>query len=112
MEPIPKRKYIRLPPASYADPAHVFSITIDTPHRARLFARSDSNDAIVAELKALAQEKCCPIKIYCLMPSHLHLLISPGRVSVVRWVALFKQRTQHLARISHGRIEKGCHFMA
>ena len=31
------------------------------------------------------------------MPTHLHLLISPGSISVVQWIGLFKQSTQYLA---------------
>jgi REP element-mobilizing transposase RayT len=97
MDQLPKRKYIRLPLPMYANPAHVFFITIDTPNRERFFDQPDFNRAIVRELQRLAKEKRCPVKIYCLMPTHLHLVMSAGSISVVRWIALFKQRTQDLA---------------
>ncbi len=97
MEPPPKRKYIRLPLEAYANPSSVFFVTLDALKRQRFFDRKDFNDAAVARLKNLAQEKRCPIKIYCLMPPHLHLLISPGSISLLQWVGLFKQYTQALA---------------
>ncbi len=98
MDQLLKRKYLRLPLAMYAHPAHVFSIPIDTPHRARLFDSPDFNRAVLAELQRLAKEKSCPVRIYCLMPTHLHLVMSAGSISVVCWIALFKQHTQYLAR--------------
>jgi REP element-mobilizing transposase RayT len=97
MNELPRRKYIRLPPEAYANPAHVFYLTIDALLRQRFFSRKVFNDAIVAQLRLLAEEKRCPVKVYCLMPTHLHLLISPGLLSVVEWVKLFKQFTQFLA---------------
>jgi len=97
MDQLPKRKYLRLPLPMYANPAHVFFITIDTPHRQRLFDQPDFNRAVIAELERLAREKWCPVRIYCLMPTHLHLVMSAGSISVVSWIALFKQHTQYLA---------------
>jgi putative transposase len=98
MEWLPKRKCIRLPPEVYANPANVFYITMDAVGRRHLFVGGRFNREVVEQLRKLAREKRCPVKIYCLMPTHLHLLIMPGKVSVVRWVALFKQKTQHVAR--------------
>jgi REP element-mobilizing transposase RayT len=49
------------------------------------------NDAVIAKLRELARERRCPVKIYCLMPTHLHLLISAGTISVIEWVARFKE---------------------
>jgi putative transposase len=98
MESLPKRKYIRLPPEAYANPANVFYITMDAAGRRRLFVGGKFNKEVVEQLSYLARERQCPVKVYCLMPTHLHLLISPGDVSVLRWVALFKQKTQYIAR--------------
>ncbi|HUU14167.1 MAG TPA: transposase [Terriglobia bacterium] len=98
MDALPKRKYIRLPPEAYANPANAFYITIDALGRRRFFVDGRFNKEVVEQLSSLARDKRCPVKIYCLMPTHLHLLISPGKISIVRWVALFKQRSQHIAR--------------
>ncbi len=97
MDPLPKRKYIRLALESYANPASVFFVTVDTLNRQRLFVQKQFNGLVISRLEQLALEKRCPVKVYCLMPTHLHLLISAGSISVVRWIALFKQYTQHLA---------------
>ncbi len=97
METLPERKYIRLPLEAYANPASTFFVTIDAVSRQRFFDKPDFNNLVIARLKWLAVEKRCRVGIYCLMPTHLHLLISAGTISVVRWIALFKQYTQYIA---------------
>jgi REP element-mobilizing transposase RayT len=87
---LPKRKHIRLPFEAYASASNSFYITIDTLRRQRHFARKAFNDVVIAQLRSLAVENRCPIKIYCLMPTHLHLIISAGSISVVEWVKRFK----------------------
>ncbi len=97
MNSLPQRKRIRLPLEAYADRGSVFYITIDAINRQHLFVRKELNNDVIGLIRMLALKHQCPVKIYCLMPSHLHLLISPGMVSVVRWIQEFKQRTQYLA---------------
>jgi REP-associated tyrosine transposase len=97
-EKFPRRKQIRLPPEAYANPANVFFITIDALRRQRFFDDRQFNDTVTHQLRTLCVENRCPVKIYCLMPTHLHLLISPGAVSLLRCIARFKQLTQHLAK--------------
>jgi putative transposase len=98
MDTLPRRKPIRLAPEIYANPHEVFFLTIDALERRPYFTDPQFNDAVIAKLRELAIQKRCPVKIYCLMSTHLHLLISAGTISVVGWVALFKQHTQHLAQ--------------
>jgi len=98
---LPQRKYIRLPHEAYANPANTFFATIDALNRQRFFDKAEFNDLVITRLRGLAIEKRCPLKIYCLMPTHLHLLISAGSISVIQWIGLFKQHSQHLAS-QHG----------
>jgi REP element-mobilizing transposase RayT len=96
--PLPRRKCIRLPRAAYANPASTFNITIDALERRRYFAVRAFNDEVVASLHRLAALYRTPIKIYCLMPTHLHTLMSPGARSLIDVIAEFKKETGDLAR--------------
>jgi putative transposase len=98
MDTLPKRKYIRLAPEIYANPHEIFFLTIDAFERRQYFTVPEFNDAVLAKLRELALHHRCPVKIYCLLPTHLHLLISAGTISVIDWVARFKQYSQHMAR--------------
>jgi putative transposase len=96
--PLPRRKHIRLPREAYANPASIFNITIDALERRKHFDVSSFNDDVVAQLRGLALQYRCPIRIYCLMPTHLHLIMKPGIKSVVDFIGEFKKRTADLAR--------------
>ena len=100
--PLPKRKYIRLPLAAYADPASTFNITIDAAERKAYFNDREFNNAVVGKLRGLALRHRCPIKVYCLMPTHLHMLICPGLRSLVNFIGEFKKKTSDLARETRG----------
>ena len=100
--PLPKRKHIRLPLAAYADPASTFTITIDALERRVYFGQREFNDEVVAILRGLAERYKCPIQIYCLMPTHLHMLIKPGWRSLVDFIGEFKKKTADLARETRG----------
>ncbi len=100
--PLPKRKYIRLPLEAYSNPANTFSITIDALERRPYFDTQVFNREVIAILRSLALEYRCPVKIYCLMPTHLHLLISPGSRLVVALLGEFKKKTSDLARRTRG----------
>jgi len=102
---LPKRKRIRLPLWEYANPANIFNLTIDAELRERYFAGPQFNDEVVAVLRGEAVRCRCPIRIYCLMPTHLHMLARPGSRSIIEFVGAFKKKTAGLARETRG-IEK------
>jgi len=93
---------IRLPRAEYSNPASTFTITIDALERRRYFDVSQFNHEIIGVLRGLALNYRCPVKIYCLMPTHLHMLVSPGIKPILDWVAEFKKKTSDLARATRG----------
>ena len=103
--PLPKRKYIRLPLAAYADPNSIFNITIDALERRAYFDQGSFNHKVVAILRGLAERHRCPIQIYCLMPTHLHMLIKPGARSLVDFIGEFKKQTSDLARVTQGVVK-------
>jgi len=100
--PYPKRKYIRLPPDTYKNPSNTFSIVIDALDRQKHFADAEFNDQVVAVLRDLVLLYRCPTRIYCLMPTHLHLLVRPGIRSLVDVIAEFKKKTADLASETQG----------
>jgi REP-associated tyrosine transposase len=102
---LPKRKRIRLPLWEYANPASVFNLTIDAERRQRYFTNPQFNDEVVAILRREALRCRCPIRIFCLMPTHLHLLARPGSRSLVEFLGAFKKKTAVLAREAQ-KIEK------
>ena len=100
--PLPKRKYIRLRPAAYADSNSTFNVTIDAQGRMQYFEDREFNDKVTAVLCHLAKAYRFKITIYCLMPTHLHMLINPGTRSLVDFIAEFKKKTSGLARETRG----------
>lgn len=100
--PLPKRKYIRLPREAYANPASTFNITIDALDRRHHFDIPAFNDEVIAILRGLALTQRCPVKIYCLMPTHLHLMVRPGGRNLIDFIAQFKKQTADLARGTRG----------
>lgn len=102
---LPKRKSIRLPRIDYANPESVFNLTVDAEQRQRYFVKARFNDEVVALLRGEAVRCGCPIRIYCLMPTHLHLLAQPGSRSLIELLGAFKKKTARLARETR-RIEK------
>ena len=99
---LPKRKHIRLPAIEYANPASIFNLTIDSERRERHFVNPQFNDEVVAVLRGEAVRCGCPIRIYCLMPTHLHILARPGLRSLIEFVGAFKKKTADLARETRG----------
>ena len=100
--PLPKRKYIRLPLSAYANPASKFNITLKAFEKRAYFDVPEFNDEVVAELRRLAVAYHCPIKIYCLMPTHLHMMLSPGLRTAVDFIGEFKKKTSDLACATRG----------
>jgi putative transposase len=99
-----RRKNIRLPSAVYENPAQIFSITICTWQRIPLFNNSTYARALTDTLhKGLFADKT-KLYAYCLMPDHLHLLISPkeGNLpdSISRWKSYTANRIKKLGHTS------------
>ncbi len=72
-----RRKDIRLPSKIYANPSHVFSITVCTWQRAPLFENPAYATTLTKSLHQGLFAERTKLFAYCLMPDHLHLLISP-----------------------------------
>ena len=88
-----RRKRIRLPSTVYATEGVTFSVTISTAPRMPIFEDLDLGLACVGMLDRLRSSTDARVHAYCLMPDHVHLLLSASdRISttaiVQRWKSL------------------------
>ncbi len=103
-----QRKQIHLKGFNYSSHEHVFSLTICTAHKQPYFSDPNISRAIVDELEYRRTSKEIKLFCYCIMPDHLHMLISLeenyakkkgafGERTLQNWVSAFKR---HTAKIS------------
>ena len=85
----------RLVSEIYRDPSRVCYITIRAYRNLRPFIEPRLNRRVVELLRAEQERQRCRVFVYCLMPDHLHLLVSPCEegVSALQFVHRFKGRT-------------------
>jgi REP element-mobilizing transposase RayT len=74
----PRRKRIRLPAESYDRTSSVCSVTIATLDRRPVFASRDIARASVDILRTRSENKAVPVYAFCIMPDHVHLVLSPS----------------------------------
>ena len=94
----PERKRIRLKGFDYSSPRPYF-ITICARDKERLFVNDQFNRLIIECLMAEKHKNEFKIFVYCLMPDHLHLLLSPTvqKISVSRFIGAFKSKSTRIA---------------
>jgi len=110
METMPpfRRKRLRLADFNYADPNYIYFATICARYPTRPFL----NDALAQEvIKAIhwsREHQRWVVYCYCLMPDHLHLVLSPGPagMSLSECFRAFKRWTTRKAweHGVHGRL--------
>ena len=89
----PHRKRIRLEPDSYRLLSQPFSITLCVSERRPVFGNSALARHATDSLIALSSECGVTVYAYCVMPDHIHLLLSPGtNCGVIEFVRLYKGR--------------------
>jgi REP element-mobilizing transposase RayT len=86
---------LRLEPEFYERPDLVTFITIRAYGNQAPFLHAELNCMILATLQQEQDRLDCMIFTYCLMPDHLHYLISPKNegVSVLKFTDQFKGKT-------------------
>jgi putative transposase len=85
----------RLAPELYTVANQVYFMTIRAFKHQAPFVRDDLNQAIVDILVEDQSRQNCAVFTYCLMPDHLHFLVSPGQdgISVLAFTDQFKGKT-------------------
>lgn len=96
---LPQRKKHRLPAAEYRRIGSIWSLTLVVKRRQKVFAVPKVAAEALEVLLALATAKRTPLHAACIMPDHVHLIVSPSpECSVLTFVARFKQLTWKHAR--------------
>ena len=81
--------------AAYRVPGAVFSLTIGTNGRRPVFGDPSAANSAIAVLTRLASQRAVMVYGYCIMPDHIHLVISvPPTYDVPTFVGQFKNLTQ------------------
>jgi len=85
----------RLDPALYSRAGVVCFITIRAYRNEIPFVRADLNRMILDTLREEQQRQDCSVYTYCLMPDHLHFLVSPRRdgASILAFTDQYKGKT-------------------
>ncbi|HXF49305.1 MAG TPA: transposase [Verrucomicrobiae bacterium] len=83
-----------MPRLNYAAP-HAYSLTLCTHERREVFKSAQTAETVLSILRECADEFRYDLLAYCLMPDHLHLLISPqdSGVTVSEFVRHLKSRS-------------------
>lgn len=88
----------RLPRAAYTHQSAVFSVTTVTRDRARVFAEPAVAEAAVDVLRERSAFHLVRVLAFCVMPDHVHILMSPSRTcDVPTFVGQFKNLAQRRA---------------
>jgi REP-associated tyrosine transposase len=92
------RKNIRLPNQMYELSSQIFSVTICTKNRRPVFKSEKWAKTLLDSLKTGLFSKQTEHYAWCLMPDHLHLLISPRGANLSTVLSAWKSYTGHLLR--------------
>jgi len=99
-EEYPKRKKIHIPGFDYKGSGHTYFMTICAYRKHQHFRNPDIADIVVQDLLYRCNQlNQINLYCYCLMPYHLHLLLSLNHTykrSLQNWVADFKRLTTKL----------------
>ena len=95
VKPYGPGKRIRLDRALYKAANRVYFLTIGAYQRREFFCQDDLNECVLDALAGQAATSECRVFTYCLMPNHLHFLVSPERdgASVLTFVDRFKGKS-------------------
>ncbi len=93
-----RRKNIRLQPGVYKNRAQIFSLTICSWQRSPWFKEAAYAAVLIDTLHAGLFAEKSKIYAYCLMPDHLHLLISPREIGLIDLINRWKSYTANLLK--------------
>jgi putative transposase len=88
-----KRRSLRLPCHDYRE-SRPYHVTWGTHYRKRLLCREALARAVMQRMEAEAARAPVDLCAYCVMPDHVHVLLTPrSGASVVRFIQAVKSRT-------------------
>jgi putative transposase len=90
-----KRRSLRLPCYDYSE-SRPYHVTWGTHDRERFLCRKDLARTVIQCMEAEAARAPVDLHAYCVMPDHVHVLLTPlAGTSVVRFIQAVKSRTTH-----------------
>jgi len=101
MKKFQERKRLHLTNFDYKGSAHIYFITICTPDRQPLFLDKNLAKVLEEEISFRREKKEIRIFCYCIMPDHLHILLSLTdnyKKSLQDWVSSFKRYTAKVVK--------------
>jgi REP element-mobilizing transposase RayT len=97
----PRRTRTRLHPEVYEAPGIVMSLTMCTRDRKRVFSDDQAATALVASIRELHNSRWS-VLAFCVMPDHVHVLLTILERSAIEFVRLLKGRaTVALRSLGH-----------
>ncbi|MCX7022419.1 MAG: transposase [bacterium] len=93
----PKRKRIRLQRELYSDSGRAFSITICTAQNRSVFSDHELTDLVWKHLIRYFNAEAT-LYAACLMPDHVHLLVSPVEKNLINLLGSWKTYTAKLLK--------------
>lgn len=91
-------KTIRLPHEAYANPDRLFHVTMRATIGEKPFASFPTGAAIWQLVLNERERDSIELLGACLMPDHLHALVSPRSKDIIRWVDGFKSWSTRVAQ--------------
>ncbi len=99
-----RRARPRLDPSVYHGYGHPIHVILCTKDRATLFGPGQClSETVISLLRRTAEDKHVELHAFCLMPDHLHVVLSipRGGVGVAECIRLFRQRIHYATRAEH-----------
>jgi REP element-mobilizing transposase RayT len=91
----PRRKRIRLDHASYAVPGTTWHVSTNTENRFPAFRDPEMAATVVESIEFQCRKTKSDLLLYCVMPDHVHLVISIGESDLISILQAFKSYTSH-----------------
>ncbi len=88
-----RRKNIRLNKEIYSNQNRIFSITVCTKDRQPIFRKKPYAKTIIETFQTEVYHQNTLTYAYCLMPDHLHLLVSPKESNLIDFIRRWKSFT-------------------
>jgi len=97
------RKPNRLPHEAYDDRDAVFHVIVSALPGEAPFRDRTLGDTVWRVVEGELERPAVRLAAACLMPDHLHLVVSPEEKTLIRWMNDFKSYTTHLSKGIRGR---------
>jgi putative transposase len=96
MVPMRPRKKIRLDPNRYSDPGSVWHVSTTTLHRKPVFTDPEMATVVIDALRFQCSKARADLLLYCVMPDHVHLVVTITEIDLISILRDIKSWTTHV----------------